>query len=116
MANLIITTPEELRKIISEEIAKHLAPLAKSTDSRPDTITMDTAIALLGENGYPTSRGKIYKLTSNNEIPHHKYGNKLVFSRKELIKWAETQLVKVKTTQEVMSELDEAFKQRSKRK
>ncbi len=116
MANLIITTPEELRKIISEEIAKHLALLVKSAGSQPDTITMDTAIALLGENGYPTSRAKIYELTSTNEIPHHKYGNKLVFSRKELLKWAKERAVKVKTTQEMMSELDEVFRQRSKRK
>ncbi len=116
MVNLIITTPEELRKIISEEIAKHLAPLVKSAGSQPNTITMDTAIALLSENGYPTSRAKIYKLTSTNEIPHKKYGNKLVFSRTELLKWAEERAVKVKTTQEMMSDLDEEFRQRVVRK
>ncbi len=112
MGNVIVTTPEELKEIVSEAIAKHLAPITRSAESLPDTITMDTAIALLGENGYPTSRAKIYKLTSNNEIPHNKYGNKLVFSRKELLAWANARAVKVETHQEAMAKIEEDFKRR----
>jgi hypothetical protein len=41
----------------------------------PDTITLAAALELLRENGYPTSKGKIYKLTSANLLPHRKYGN-----------------------------------------
>ena len=40
---------------------------------------------LLREQGYPTSKAKIYKLTSTNLIPYRKYGNRLVFSRRELL-------------------------------
>jgi excisionase family DNA binding protein len=56
----------------------------------PDTITLETAAALLEEYGFPTSKGQIYKLTSAGEMPFRKYGRKLVFSRKELIAWAES--------------------------
>jgi hypothetical protein len=48
-------------------------------------------LELLRENGYPTSKGKIYKLSSANQLPHRKYGNKLVFSRRDLLAWAESQ-------------------------
>ncbi len=112
MSNLIVTTPEELKEIVSEAIAEHLAPMKLSSEPLPDTITMDTAIALLEENGYPTSRAKIYKLTSNNEIPHNKYGNKLVFSRKALLAWANERAVKVETHKEAMAKIEDDFKRR----
>lgn len=47
---------------------------------------------MLDEYGMPTSKAKIYKLTSAGEIPHRKYGNKLVFSRKELQEWMNEQM------------------------
>lgn len=48
-------------------------------------------LELLREHGYPTSKAKIYKLTSAGTIPCKVYGNKLVFSRKEILEWAENQ-------------------------
>jgi hypothetical protein len=33
----------------------------------------------------------MYKLTSEGKIPHKMYNNKLVFSRKEILEWAESQ-------------------------
>ena len=51
----------------------------------PDTIALSGALELLRDNGYPTSRAKIYKLTSARLLPHRKYGNRLVFSRRELL-------------------------------
>lgn len=94
MSNLIITTPEELRAIVGEAIAQHL-PKQTAKESLPDTITLTTALELLAENGYPTSRAKIYKLTSAGTMPHRKYGNNLVFSRAELLKWAEGQSIRI---------------------
>lgn len=94
MSNLIITTPEELRAIVGEAIAQHL-PKQTAKESLPDTITLTTALELLAENGYPTSRAKIYKLTSAGTMPHRKYGNKLVFSRAELLEWAEGQSIRI---------------------
>lgn len=90
MTNIILTTSEELRAIISEEVSKAF-PVASTSKEFPDTITLDTAIHVLEEFGYPTSKAKIYKLTSTGSMPFRKYGNKLVFSRKELILWADGQ-------------------------
>ena len=90
MSTIIVTTPEELKAIVNEAIAEFL-PKTQIKESLPDTITLNSAVDLLKENGYPTSKAKIYQLTSVEKMPHRKYGNKLVFSRKELLQWAATQ-------------------------
>jgi len=87
MSTIIVTTPEELRAIVNEAIAEFL-PKTQLKEIKSDHISLDTAIELLAENGYPTSKAKIYKLTSSEDMPHLKYGNKLIFSRKELLGWA----------------------------
>jgi hypothetical protein len=73
---------EELKGLIRQEIEATQQHL----EAKPvhDTISLDEAIKMLYEHGLPTSKAKIYKLTSACEIPHRKYGNKLVFSRKDL--------------------------------
>ena len=90
MANIILTTPEEIKAIIGEVFATAV-PHASTSKEMPDSITLDTAIQVLEEFGFPTSKAKIYKLTSSGAMPFRKYGNKLVFSRKELLEWAEQQ-------------------------
>ncbi len=90
MNNIIITTPEELKAIISEAVA-NVVPKVSNQKELPDNITLETAVQLLKEFGFPTSKAKIYKLTSSGTMPFRKYGNKLVFSRKELLEWAEQQ-------------------------
>ena len=94
MSTIIVTTPEELKAIVNEAIAEFL-PKTKIKESSPDSLTLNSAIDLLKENGYPTSKAKIYKLTSSGEMTHLKYGNKLVFSRKELLQWAMSQTKRV---------------------
>ena len=91
MNEIIITTPEQLRMLIAEAVKTSIHPLREQRAEPPDTITLTAALELLRENGYPTSKGKIYKLTSANQLPHRKYGNKLVFSRRDLLAWAESQ-------------------------
>ena len=66
----------------------------------PETMTLDSAVNFLKENGYPTSKGKLYKLTSKKEVPHFKYGHKLVFSRSDLLEWAKNQLTRQMTEEE----------------
>lgn len=90
MSNIILTTPDELRAIVSEAISG-VFPKPHSNPSPIDTITLNDALELLKEHGYPTSKAKIYKLTSSGDIPCKTYGNKLVFSRKELLLWEENQ-------------------------
>ncbi|KAA6311631.1 hypothetical protein EZS27_037278 [termite gut metagenome] len=89
MNNIIITTPEELRAIVSEAVSGVIPKTV--SESKIDTITLSDAIELLREHGYPTSKAKVYKLTASGDILCKRYGNKLVFSRKELLEWAENQ-------------------------
>lgn len=90
MSDIIVTTPDELRAIVSEAVSQAL-PKQASPQPTIDTITLDDTLKLLKEYGYPTSKAKIYKLTSTGKIPCKTYGNKLVFSRKEILLWAENQ-------------------------
>jgi hypothetical protein len=89
MNSIIVTTPEELRAIVSEAVAGVLPKPV--SESKVDTITLGEALNFLCEQGYPTSKAKVYKLTASGDIPCKRYGNKLVFSRKELLNWAENQ-------------------------
>jgi predicted DNA-binding transcriptional regulator AlpA len=90
METIIVTTPDELRAIVSEAVSG-IMPKQVSNNPQIDTITLNNALEILREHGYPTSKAKIYKLTSAGTIPCKTYGNKLVFSRKEVLQWAETQ-------------------------
>lgn len=90
MSNIILTTPDELRAIVSEAISGAF-PKPASNQSQIDTITLNDTLELLKEHGYPTSKAKLYKLTSTGNIPCKTYGNKLVFSRKEILLWADNQ-------------------------
>jgi len=90
MSDIIVTTPEELRAIVSEAVSRAL-PKQASPQPTIDTMTLEDTLKLLKEHGYPTSKAKIYKLTSTGKIPCKTYGNKLVFSRKEILLWAENQ-------------------------
>ncbi|KAA6339137.1 hypothetical protein EZS27_012911 [termite gut metagenome] len=103
MNPIIITTPEELRAIVSEAVSGVIPKTA--SESKIDTITLSSAIELLREYGYPTSKAKVYKLTASGDIPCKRYGNKLVFSRKELLEWAENQTKPKNNPSEIMSNL-----------
>lgn len=87
---IVVTSAEELKAIIRDVLSEQTEPTATSVQS--DNISLDKAIKLLTEWGYPTSKAKIYKLTSTGAMPCRKYGNKLIFSRKELLKWVDTQI------------------------
>ena len=90
MGNIILTTPDELRAIVNEALSS-LVPKTVSNQSQVDTLTLNDTLELLREHGFPTSKAKIYKLTSAGTIPCRVYGNKLVFSRKDVLSWADNQ-------------------------
>lgn len=58
---------DELIGIIRSEIDTH----SKLLNAKPvhDTISLSAALEMLDDYGMPTSKAKIYKLTSANEIP-----------------------------------------------
>lgn len=82
----IILDYEDLRKAIKEVLSECL-PLSPLKEE-PDTLSLKSALEMLKEHGYDVSRAQMYKMTSGKEIPHKIFGNKLVFSRKELLNWA----------------------------
>ena len=90
MNQIILTTPDELRAIVSEAVSGML-PKPAAVQSQIDTLTLDDALCVLKEHGYPTSKAKMYKLTSSGTVPCRVYGKKLVFSRKEILLWADNQ-------------------------
>ena len=81
MNQIILTTPEELRAIVSESVSQTLAGL---------TLTPDAAVGVLEQHGFLISKARLYKLTAKGDVPFRKYGNKLLFSRRELLSWAES--------------------------
>jgi len=101
MTNIIITEEDKLRAIVKEEVSK-LLPAKQNPKEEIDTITLSDTLALLCEHGYPMSKAKLYKLTATSEIPCRKFGQKLVFSRKELLHWAENQTKPKNNSSEVI--------------
>jgi len=91
MAGIIVLTEEQLQEAIYKGVSRYFST-NKSVEELPDTVNLDNAQNTLEEFGFSTSKAKLYKLTSTGNIPHRKYGNKLIFSRKELIDWAKQQL------------------------
>ena len=89
MSSIIVTTSEELKAIVSEAVSRVLPE--QKDEPVIDTITLTDALELLAQHGFPTSKAKMYKLTSTGKIPCRTYGKKLVFSRKEILQWAESQ-------------------------
>ena len=82
MTNIILTTPEELRAIVSETVSQSLAGFTQPRNE-PDNLTPDVAVEVLERHGFLISKARLYKLTAKKEVPFRKYGNKL------LLTWAE---------------------------
>ncbi len=89
MSTIIITEENKLRSIVQEEDSK-LLPTNQLTKTEIDTMTLGSAFAFLAEYGYPMPKAKLYKLTAYEHIPCRKFGQKLVFSRKDLLQWAKS--------------------------
>lgn len=92
MTQIVVTSSEELKAIIRDVLSERTEPTA---GVEPENISLNRAVELLNGLGFPTSKAKIYKLTSAGSMPCRKYGSKLVFSRMELLKWAESQTTPV---------------------
>lgn len=91
---IVLLGYNELIGIIRSEIGTH-SKLLKARPAR-DTISLSAVLDMPDDYGMPTSKAKIYKLISANEIPHRKYGNKLACSRQYLLQWMDEQMIEVK--------------------
>ena len=90
MNNIIVAEENQLRAIVHEEMSK-LFHAKHEPKTEIDTMTLSGALTLLAEYGYILSKAKLYKLTASGNIPCRKFGQKLVFSRKDILLWAENQ-------------------------
>jgi hypothetical protein len=90
MSEIIVCSQEQLQEAISKCIAQYFANGNMPTGEVPDTVNMESALKMLNDFGFSTSKAQLYKLTSRGVVPFRKYGNKLLFSRKELLAWAES--------------------------
>ena len=84
-----------MQAITLKDIADRLDTLTSAVLSNKTVLTLDEAAAFTG-----LSASSIYKLTSNQEIPHFKpRGKMLYFNRDELESWLMQR--RVKTTDEI---------------
>ncbi|GHT30639.1 hypothetical protein AGMMS49574_10790 [Bacteroidia bacterium] len=90
MNQIIVAEEDKLRAIVHEEVSK-LFQVKQTPKTEIDTMTLTGALALLAEYGYILSKAKLYKLTASGNIPCRKFGQKLIFSRKDILSWAENQ-------------------------
>jgi hypothetical protein len=90
MSQIIVAEEDKLRAIVHEEVSK-LFQAKQEPKTEIDTMTLSGALAMLAEYGYILSKAKLYKLTASGNIPCRKFGQKLVFSRKDILQWAENQ-------------------------
>lgn len=94
MNNIIVTSPDELRAMISDAIQEVLPKLAnfrrKNEQIETDNLTVEQAAIFLREQGSPIKRETIYALAFRKKIPYRKVGRRTVFSKRELMEWIES--------------------------
>ena len=93
MVNIIQLDKNELRAALSEMMREILVSLQKESKAPVlnDRITSIKDVEVLTG----LKKSVIYKLTASRNIPHSRFGKKLVFSRKELLDWVESNTVNV---------------------
>lgn len=91
---IILTSREELEgyiyaavRSIIPELAKYKAPAEDASDA----LTVEAAICFLEGLGYPTTPSNLYNLAYYRKIPFKKVRRRLVFSRRELSIWVQSQ-------------------------
>lgn len=88
---IIVTTPAQLREIITEQIETILPRLAdfrhKNEAVETDGLTHEEAARFLTEQGIPTTRASLYNLVYKNAVPYRKFKRRTIFSKKELLAW-----------------------------
>ena len=72
---------DDLRAIIQQEVARGVVP---SQPSYPDVGGIELAQQITR-----LSKARVYALVSERQLPHTKRGNKLYFTRVELLAWME---------------------------
>ncbi|WP_320052794.1 helix-turn-helix domain-containing protein [uncultured Acetobacteroides sp.] len=83
---LAFLTVGQLRDVIRKELARREEP-QKPRELR-ENMSVAEAAEMLNNNGYKLTKSTLYYMTSKRQIPHSKFGRKVVFSEPELLDWA----------------------------
>lgn len=89
--DLIITTPEVLAQNIESAVFKALSKIEKTSTQpaeQPDPINIDEVALLTG-----LKKSNIYKHTCYQTIPYEKFAKRLVFSRKAILAWMQSNTI-----------------------
>ncbi len=99
--DLIITTPEALEQNIESALLKVLSRIEKAQAQpleQPDRINIDEVAVITG-----LKKSNIYKLTCYQTIPYEKFAKRLVFSRKAILEWMQSQTIAPVNTSAAMA-------------
>lgn len=101
MKTLYIAEKEELQAIIRECIHEEFEKFIKTFNQKviPDRLSIADAQQYLN-----FSKGKLYKLTMNKEIPYHKLGKRIFFYREEIDQWINRYARHYKTMEDTVNE------------
>jgi excisionase family DNA binding protein len=58
----------------------------------PKKLSINEAVKFFLEQGFPVSKSKLYKLTSEGKIPYDKFGIRVLFRQDKLIDWIENEM------------------------
>ena len=100
MTTILQMTQEDLRAEIKNCLKESIEEIKRipTPEPLPDRITLSEACEFTNQ-----SKSQIYKLTMLNEIPFQKYGKRLVFSRKSLLKWMDERTISAPEAGDVMT-------------
>lgn len=88
---IIVTSPDNLRKLIREEVTGAMKEFIKGNEQK-QVLTVSEVIEFLS-----ISKSHLYKLTSTKRIPHSKQGKRLYFDRAALEHWLVSDPIELKT-------------------
>lgn len=91
---VIVTSRDELEAAVEKALHSVMPKIfieaqRKKDVHETDRISVSDAVDFLEKEGAPTTRSTIYNLIYNRRIPFSKLGNRVVFSKKELLAWIE---------------------------
>ena len=92
MDTVIVTTESRLIEIIETAVGKFLKVETPKAKVEPDNLSgSKPAVRFLCENGFEVSMSLFNKQVSRGNIPCHRFHNKrLLFSKQDLLLWAES--------------------------
>lgn len=97
MSIVILTSEEDFRRMMREEIQAALSDIDRKKAPKKDipiNLTLNQVIEYMMSKGVKISKSHLYAKTSKNEIPHSKANNKyLIFNRNEIDQWIDNQMI-----------------------